>query len=373
MAQILSRVADPITSTNSLAVFHIKPEADALLRGDVRIHFGFTITTTAGNYAPFNKELGAWAAIKEIRILDGSGYRLWHLREADRYAAWQLLRMSSSATRDVEFELSRNQSAFSVYSAGFHVMKTNDNLTANASTTARVMLNLSRLCDLFSSALPLQRMGGMRIEIEWHTTAARIFSNSGVVTAFAPSEPQLSYSLLLSPLVVEKMAAEVQIKYTEPRLTVQGVGLNPADASLPLGGAGEAVNTIITQLVTAAGAYTAPDGATSAVNLTVNGKKLFPVNLDRGGQCATTPIAAGTDAFMPVGGWYPLPTNTLGLTNFAGHKAFWAVDLRPMQNAPPSVVNSTKIDSSGVYYNISATQAATTLYAYMVESRVVKV
>jgi len=109
--QTLSRLLDPISSTNSQSVFVIPANGSAQLKNDLMLHVGATITIAQGAIPTYNALLGGYALLREIQILDQNGRSLYHLKNAAQFSNLMLLRSSASYNYDLEYEPDVDDSA----------------------------------------------------------------------------------------------------------------------------------------------------------------------------------------------------------------------------------------------------------------------
>jgi hypothetical protein len=389
---------DPITSPGtpgSTSVFVIQDEGGGVLRAqDLYLHFACAVTQSdADDISRYHQDVGAAGAIRELRVLDSKGRRLYHVREGAQIANWHLLsKRTSAAQRDVDNRMLHNRRAMRVLPNGtFRRSGDMPLLTAAAGTTPRAMIPLSLLCPMFRGLLPLRNLGPLRIEITWQTQFQRFIAISaadgtaaaGTITNFAFSAVQLTYSMFVNQqaeAVYSSLGGSASLEYEEPRLATQALNNAAGDYSVPIGAAGEKVSGVLIAAVdnnalSNTGAYSFL--ASSLVNLRVNGRRLFPVDLDRGAVLSQTEMAAG-GVTIPLGGYDALTGNNLGMNGqvFAARNNYKMISLKQAPHLPASALNSTECDSSGIYLNLTRTAGAVnaqTVYGYAMVQKAIAV
>jgi hypothetical protein len=369
--QVLARLVDPITSTSAQSVFVISPEGDSMLRGtDVLLHAAFVATPDA-NGARWHPALGGWAAVKQFQITDMRGQTLFILREAARWMHYKLTTMPQSQATDLENELSLVNRAITtnaalVYTtAQFRSAPDGYAVVADSTATPRFTLNLSRMCDLFARGmLPLHRTGPLRIAITWETAAANMFCRAtdntltAAVTGIAPVYAQLSYSLLSSPALAAALPKEINFLFQQPELVSASVDASIDRKTYSLGLNSQRVSSVVLGVNDSALAYINAKGCGRiGLNAVVNGRSLFPVDIDGGSVLGETEAAVGPLGIQAGGYHQPLTFGT-GPTNISADDvlhnagkstcAWMALDLRTIKSAPqPNPANALGIDQAG--------------------------
>lgn len=376
MAQVLARIANTTTHTDELSVFELNPEGSAFLLGDVTLHGGATATTNAGQHTAFKADTGGYGMIRELIVIDGSGNKLYELREANRYARFVMERESQSRGRDIESEMVHHQSLQVLPTGLIARAGSNYNLTAAAATTPRVSLDLRKICGLFASGvIPLAKTGRLRIEIHWETRARMVLGNYANVTAWAPVRPQLTYTLLHDAAMAASTAGNEILRYIEPVLSINQTGTS-GDVTLPLGGAGERVVSTLFAYVEDSNSHEVRALKRDAThNLNANGVQVFPQDLGQGSLIAELVKAYGPLG-LPVGGYSALDGQDLVVNaGYANENGFFGHDLRPLKMAPGSPENSMQLDGNGLSLRLVRPTTADnySLYCWMHQSRVVAV
>lgn len=396
-ASVLTRVQDPVSSTNSQTVFHIDAEGDGMLRGDVMLHAAFTVTQGT-NGARWRPALGGFAAINSIALYDSRGQTICNVREAARWAHFQLTRHSASTAADLDFQLSlvKRQiylpyvaSAAGIANAGFASSPDRGAVTANSATTATFSLPLAMLLDpLKQGMLPLSRMGGrLRLVINWETNVGKMFcalandATASDATAPVVSYAQLSYTLLQSDQLFKSLPPTIDFNFQTPELASAPLA-NAAGVvqNLPLGLNNQKLSKLVLGAQNTATAYIHAINLTNlTLQILVNGRSWWPQAVGPASVLGETVAAVGELALPPGAHHQQIAFNGTNMSasdtvlHAAGTStaAWTVVDCRTIKSAPePSMANALSVDNAGVQLRLSTTNGfAGTLFAFGVAEK----
>ena len=389
--QTLSRLLNPIGSTNQETTFVIPAIGNGILRNDVVLHFGVVVTRATNKYPTYNPLSGAYAMVSEITIQDAEGRRLYNVKNADRYCQTALLGLSASCTLDVLGETAltqRSVQARDVSATGgqLYTQAAQDWPTENPNTTARVALDLRRIVSLFASEIPLAALRELRITILWQQTVNNVFTKNAA-TAMSVDRPQLTYSVRVGgPPPPETL----QLVYEEPLSMMNALAANSAmgaaSAQLPMGGGGmRATRVIFALTIDPTGTDPVPPASaptldkTTRLNVIVNGRPLYPT-------VGLAPHALLNESDRAFGPWsLPVCAFTPGLdlinspggsaNALSGAQTFYGFGLKPIPVLAGSIVNCLQLDSSGIYLVVSGRteDIARTVYGWLMVPRVLSI
>tara|TARA_R100000541_G_scaffold30740_3_gene39679 strand:+ start:3713 stop:4960 length:1248 start_codon:yes stop_codon:yes gene_type:complete len=201
---------DPVSFTNSRCAFEINPNRLGILPNMRLLNVG--ADNSRADTTQYARGTGAAGVIKNIRLMDART-ELSSLRNVAPYLQFKNTGRTNAPNKSLDSFLKRNELGFEVDGSNNklqHLYLSGFSSTPATNTTDAAYINLQMLLPVLERliVLPTSTFKNLRLEIEFHTSAAaQLFNNDTAIPTTL--RPILAYDYVSDPRVLAPMVEQM--------------------------------------------------------------------------------------------------------------------------------------------------------------------